>query len=116
MAWQNGLTWMRKWLRIFLVAKEKPHTPSNERRNQETEKHKFLRRIIDTMSNMNESPFEEVSQTERENVEKSKTLNGDQIRNYIQCYELLYSLNEHIGNQSTTKALFGWYARYDEGS
>jgi hypothetical protein len=57
------------------------------------------------MPDISLTPFEEVSQAEKENIEKSKAFHGDQIRNYIQCYELLYSLNEHIGHQSTAKRI-----------
>jgi|WetSurMetagenome_2_1015567.scaffolds.fasta_scaffold109142_2 hypothetical protein len=49
------------------------------------------------------SPVEEVSKVEEENTEKSKVMFGDQISNYLQVYELLYNLNEHIGDQSKTK-------------
>lgn len=55
------------------------------------------------MSNRSVTPFEEVSQAEKQNVEKSMIFFGDHIRNYIQCYNLLYDLNEHIGHQSKTK-------------
>ncbi len=51
------------------------------------------------------TPFGEISEAEKENIEKSKALFGDQIRNHIETYELLYSLNEHIGNQSITREI-----------
>jgi hypothetical protein len=53
----------------------------------------------------NLTSFKEVSLTENENIIKSKLLFGDQIRNYVETYELLFELNEHIGNQSITKKI-----------
>lgn len=55
------------------------------------------------MPNKSLTPFEEISQAEKENTEKSKALFGDQIRNRIETYELLYSINERIGNQSINR-------------
>jgi hypothetical protein len=57
------------------------------------------------MLKQNLKPFEEISQTEKENVLKSKMLYRKEIRNYIKCFELLYGFIEHIGNQSTTKKI-----------
>ncbi len=50
-------------------------------------------------------PFEEASKAEKENIEKTKTLFGEQIKNYIDFYELLYNLHEHAGNQSIAKKI-----------
>lgn len=55
------------------------------------------------MSNDSVIPFEEASKAEKENIEKTKTLLGKQIRNYVDFYELLYNLFEHSGNQSRVK-------------
>lgn len=55
------------------------------------------------MSSNNVIPFEEASQAENENIEKTKALFGEQIKNYVDFYELLYNLHEYAGNQSRVK-------------
>ena len=57
------------------------------------------------MSSDKITPFEEASQAEEENIEKSKVFFGGQIKNYVDFYELLYNLHEYAGNQSRAKKI-----------